>query len=168
MKVIEGLHIYGDEMRTPQPDENHRWVNGEWVFDEALAAVARERLALRFYERIDRACNTVLESMVGGSLRTAEYDIAIAEAMAFKSAGYPAADVPPSVRSWMIEGRDAEQAANEIIQKAEQFKKDIYALRDIRLKSKAKVRKLMSEGGDKEADVYVVQMIADISVMPWR
>lgn len=101
-------------------------------------------------------------------MRTAEYDIAITEAMAFKSAGYPATAVPPSVYSWMIEGRNAEQAANEIIQKAEQFKKDIYALRDIRLKSKAKVRQLMSDGGDKEADVYVAQMIADISVMPWR
>lgn len=168
MKVVEGLHIYGDEMRPPRPDESHRWVNGEWVFDEAMAAVARERLALRLYERIDRACNTVLESMAGGSLRLAEYDIAVAEAMAFKAAGYPAAAVPPSVCSWMIEGRDAEQAANEIIQKAEQFKKDIYALRDIRLKSKAKVRQLMSDGGDKEADAYIAQMIADISVMPWR
>lgn len=168
MRVVEGLHIYGNEMRTPRPDDNHRWDNDEWVFDEELAASTRERLKLRLYERIDRACNAALEALSGGSLRMAEYDIAAIEAMTFKAAGYPAASIPPSVCSWMIEGRDAEQAANEIIDKAGQFKKDVYALRDIRLKSKAEVRALVSDGNEREANAYVAQTISQISQMSWR
>lgn len=163
MKVIEGLHVYGDELRVPSPSECHRWQDGEWVLDNALVVAAKERRLSKLCEAIDRAGNSVLESVVGSPLRLAEYEVAATEARAFKSAGYPTDSVPRSVSAWSIEGRNPEQAANEIIEKAQRGEMTIHALREIRLVSKSKLRQAMADGREDEAKLHVKQAIEDMS-----
>ncbi|WP_337056154.1 phage tail protein [Pseudomonas sp. USHLN015] len=163
MKVIEGLHVYGDELRIPSPSECHSWQDGEWVLDDALVVAAKERRLSKLCEAIDRAGNSVLESLVGSPLRLVEYEVAATEARAFKLAGYPIDAVPRSVSAWSIGGRHPEQAANEIIAKAQRSEVAIHALREIRLVCKSKVRQAMADGREDEARLHVKQAIEDMA-----
>lgn len=162
MKVIDGVHIYNGELRIPRPSECHRWQDGKWVLDDSLVVAAKEKRLNKLCDEIDRAGNSVLESVVGSSLRMAEYDVVAAEARAFKAAGYPTDSVPCSVSAWAIEGRDPERAANEIIEKAQRGELAIRALREIRLVSKAKVRLAMTEGREDEAKLHVKRAIEEM------
>lgn len=94
---------------------------------------------------IDRAADIARQTAAGDPLRALEYDKALSEAEVFKANGYPVTGVPETVSAWAVEGRSPEQAALEIISKAEAFNSQLLSIRTIRLRAKESVRKLIAE-----------------------
>lgn len=111
--------------------------------------------------RIDTAADTARARVAGDPLRAVEYDRARIAAEQFAAAGYQG-DVPPMVAAWAINGRTAQQAADDILHEAAQYTAALIALRETRLAAKEQVRALMDAGEVEQAQQVVQHTIAAI------
>lgn len=111
---------------------------------------------------IDTAADNARRLVAGDPLRTEEYKLAVAEAKAFKDAGYPADAVPRSVAAWAIGGRTAQQAADSILAEAAQYTEALYLIRETRLQAKELVRTAMTTGNVEQAQDIAAETIASI------
>lgn len=108
--------------------------------------------------RIDTAADAARTRAAGDPLRAVEYDRARAEAEQFAAADYQG-DIPPMVAAWAINGRSAQEAADDILREAGQYTAALVLIREIRLAAKEQVRALMGEDKAEEA-----QQVADDAV----
>jgi len=146
MKVIQELHQYEDGLRPPAPSSAHIWEDGTWVLSEENAAEHLRQDAERLCAKVDTAADNARRTMAGDPLRALEYQQAALEAQAFKDQGYPKKAVPLSVSAWVVKGRTARQAADQILAKAAEFEANLLALRELRLKAKVQIRAHMAKG----------------------
>ncbi|WP_313221980.1 phage tail protein [Stutzerimonas nitrititolerans] len=110
---------------------------------------------------IDTAADTARARVAGDPLRAVEYDRARIAAEQFAAAGYQG-DVPPMVAAWAINGRTAQEAADDILHEAAQYTAALIALRETRLAAKEQVRALMDAGEVEQAQQVVEQTVAAI------
>lgn len=111
--------------------------------------------------RIDAAADRARHTVAGDPLRAVEYDRARIAAEQFAAADYQG-DVPPMVAAWAINGRTAQEAADDILHEAAQYTAALIALRETRLAAKEQVRTLMAAGEVEQAQQVVEQTVAAI------
>ncbi len=111
---------------------------------------------------IDAAADTARAAVAGDPLRAVEYEKSAGEAQSFKDAGYPAGAVPRTVAAWAIEGRTAQQAADNILAEAAAYSEALYQIREARLQAKAMVRAAMNAGQVEQAQDIAAETIAAI------
>jgi hypothetical protein len=111
---------------------------------------------------VDNAADAARAAVVGDPTRTIEYERAAAEAAQFKSAGYPADNVPRTVAAWAINGRTAQQAADDILAEAAAYTEALYQIRETRLQAKELVRQAMEAGDTQQAQDIAAETIAAI------
>jgi hypothetical protein len=146
MKVIQELHQYEDGLRSPSPSSAHIWEDGKWVLSEERAAELLHQEAERLCAKVDAAADSIRRTLAGDPLRALEYQQAALEAQVFKDQGYPKKAVPLAVSAWVVKGRTARQAADQMLAKAAEFEANLLALRELRLKAKAQIRAHMAKG----------------------
>lgn len=112
--------------------------------------------------QIDAAADAARQAVAGDPLRAVEYDRAAGEAQIFKDAGYPAEAVPRTVAAWAINGRTAQQAADNILAEAAQYTEALYQIREVRLGAKEQVRQAVAAGAVAQAQDITAQTIASI------
>lgn len=89
---------------------------------------------------IDAAADTGRTKITGDAARLKEYEIAAQEATDFRQAGYQGY-IPASVASWAeAKGWTAQQAAESILEASRRFYEALYAVRDLRLKTKEAIK----------------------------
>ena len=71
-------------------------------------------------------------------------------------------DVPAMVAAWAINGRTAQQAADDILREAAQYNGALVQLRTVRLQAKELIRAAMAEGNVEQAQQLTDQTIAAI------
>lgn len=111
--------------------------------------------------KIDEAADTARRAVAGDPLRAVEYDRAAAEAQAFKDADYQGT-VPPMVAAWAINGRTAQQAADDILREAAEYSGALVQLRTTRLQAKELIRTAMQAGDIEQAQDIAAETIAAI------
>lgn len=111
--------------------------------------------------KIDAAADAARRAVAGDPLRAVEYDRAASEAQAFAAAGYQGA-VPPMVAAWAINGRTAQQAADDILREAAQYNGALVQLRATRLQAKELIRQAMANGDVEQAQDIAAETIAAI------
>ena len=111
---------------------------------------------------IDQAADSARTMVAGDPLRAVEYEKAAAEAQAFKDAGYPGEAVPRTVAAWAINGRTAQQAADNILAEAAAYNEAIYQIREARLGAKEQVRQAMAASQVEQARSIADATIASI------
>lgn len=121
-------------LHTPGPPEQF---GGGWraTWVAPSAAVALHTLLMS----VDSAADAARLAVVGDSLRVVEYDRAREQAAAYKAAEYQGT-VPPMVASWAINGRTAQQAADNILEEAAAYTNGLEQLRAVRLAAKEQIR----------------------------
>lgn len=112
-------------------------------------------------ESVDRAADLARESVAGDPLRAVEYDLARRDAEAFAAADYQG-EVPRTVAAWAINGRSAQQAADDILREAAQYNGALVQLRTLRLQAKELIRAAMAEGNIEHALDIAAETIAAI------
>lgn len=110
---------------------------------------------------IDQAADAARAAVVGDPLRAVEYDRAAAQAQAFKDADYQGT-VPPMVAAWAINGRTAQQAADDILREAAEYSGALVQLRTTRLQAKELIRTAMQAGDVEHAQDIAAETIAAI------
>lgn len=168
MKVIQELHQYEEGLRPPAPSAAHIWVDDTWVLTEENAAEQLRQEAERLCGKVDTAADSARRTMAGDPLRALEYQQAALEAQVFKDQGYPKKAVPLSVSAWVIKGRTARQAADQMLAKAAEFEANLLALRELRLKAKAQIRAHMAKGKADLASQVADEVLATIRALPLR
>ncbi|WP_434698743.1 phage tail protein [Pseudomonas sp. D1-1] len=168
MKVIQELHQYEDGLRPPAPSSAHIWVDDTWVLTEENAAEHLSLEAERLCEKIDAAADSARRVLAGDPLRALEYQQAALEAQAFKDQGYPKKAVPLSVSAWVVKGRTARQAADQILAKAAEFDANLLTLRELRLKAKAQIRAHVAKGKAELATKTADDALAAIRTLRLR
>lgn len=111
--------------------------------------------------RIDATADAARRAVAGDPLRAVEYDRARLAAEQFAAADYQG-DVPPMVAAWAINGRTAQQAADDILREAAQYNGALVQLRTVRLQAKELIRAAMAEGNVEQAQQLTDQTIAAI------
>lgn len=111
--------------------------------------------------RIDTAADNARSAVAGDPLRAVEYDRARIEAEQFAAANYQG-DVPSMVAAWAINGRTAQEAADDILREAAQYTAALVQLREVRLAAKEQVRALMAEDKAEEAQQVADDAVAEI------
>lgn len=111
--------------------------------------------------KIDAAADAARRAVAGDPLRAVEYDRAATAALAFATAGYQGA-VPPMVAAWAINGRTAQQAADDILREAAQYTAALVQLRTTRLQAKELIRQAMANGNVEQAQDIAAETIAAI------
>lgn len=100
---------------------------------------------------IDIEADIIREFVVGNPVRVFEYQWAESEATAFKTGGYAGA-VPISVSSWATaKGWTAQQACDDILAAAANFRSVMATIRNTRLVGKEGIR--ANEGNSEAAEV---------------
>jgi DNA-binding transcriptional regulator LsrR (DeoR family) len=90
--------------------------------------------------QVDNKADKLRLLVVGDPVRVAEYQVTETEARAFKASGY-ADPAPPTVVSWAeAKNWTNTQAADDILAAAASWNAALYAIRDIRLKSKEAIK----------------------------
>jgi hypothetical protein len=146
MIVIQELHQFDGEMRLPQPSAAHDWDGEKWVVNGDKQAVLNEQETERLCTKVDATADNTRTALAGDPLKALEYAQAAADAQAYQDAGYPKKEVPLSVAAWVVKGRTAKQAAEQILSKADQLTDHLLALRTLRLKAKAQIRAQAAKG----------------------
>ncbi|MFI8224763.1 phage tail protein [Pseudomonas sp. NPDC085632] len=146
MIVIQELHQFDGEMRLPQPSAAHDWDGEKWVVNGDKQAVLDEQETERLCTKVDATADNVRTVLAGDPLKAMEYAQAAADAQAYQDAGYPKKEVPLSVAAWVAKGRSAKQAAEQILNKADQLTDHLLTLRTLRLKAKAQIRAQAAKG----------------------
>lgn len=111
--------------------------------------------------RVDAAADGARAAVAGDPLRAVEYDRAANEAQAFAAASYQG-EVPPMVAAWAINGRTAQQAADDILREAAQYNGALVQLRTVRLQAKELIRAAMADGNVEQAEDIAAETIASI------
>lgn len=111
--------------------------------------------------RIDLAADSARRAVAGDPLRAVEYANAATEAKVFTDANYQGA-VPPMVAAWAINGRTAQQAADNILAEAAQYNTALVQLRTVRLNAKELIRNAMAAGQVEQAQDIAAETIASI------
>ena len=111
--------------------------------------------------RIDATADAARRAVAGDPLRAVEYDRARLAAEQFAAADYQG-DVPPMVAAWAINGRTAQQAADDILREAAQYNGALVQLRTVRLQAKELIRAAMAEGNVELAEDIAAETIASI------
>lgn len=163
MIVIQELHQLDGEMRLPQPSAAHDWDGDKWVVNGNKQAALDEQETERLSAKIDAAADSARTVLAGDPLKAMEYAQAAADAQAYQDAGYPKKEVPLSVAAWVVKGRTAKQAAEQILGKAEQLTDRLLTLRTLRLKAKAQIRAQASKG-----KIDLARNIADEAIVTIR
>lgn len=146
----------------PRPSADHQWTGSAWAFDAALQTANLLALQASLSQQIDTAADAARRAVVGDPTRVEEYKLAAADAALFKAAGYPAGDIPRTVAAWAINGRTAQQAADNILTEAAQYNEALYFLRETRLQAKELVRQAMAAGNVEQAQDIAAATIASI------
>ena len=138
------------------------------MLSEERAAELLQQEAERLCAKVDAAADSARRTLAGDPLRALEYQQAALEAQAFKDQGYPKKLVPLSVSAWVVKGRTARQAADQILAKAAEFEANLLALRELRLKAKAQIRAHMAKGKADLASQAVDDVLATIRALRLR
>lgn len=146
MKVIQELHQFEDELRPVQPSAAHGWDGEKWVLDSLKVAELEQQESERLCAKVDAAADNARTALAGDPLKGMEYNQAAVAAQAYKDAGYPKKDVPMAVFAWVVKGRTAKQAAEQILSKAAQLSDNLLTLRSLRLKAKTQIRAHAAKG----------------------
>ncbi|WP_434572172.1 phage tail protein [Pseudomonas sp. Z3-8] len=146
MNVIQELHLFEEGLRPARPSPAHDWNGDSWVRDVEKAGVLVQQEGERLCDNIDAAADVARRALAGDPLRALEHQQAAREAQAFQGQGYPKKAVPLSVSAWVVKGRTARQAADQILAKAAEFEANLLALRELRLKAKAQIRAHVAKG----------------------
>lgn len=146
MIIIQEMHQFEDGLRAAQPSPAHEWVAEAWQLNTGRVAELELLEAERLCGMIDAAADNVRSVLAGDPLKAMEYAQAAADAQAYQDAGYPKKEVPLSVAAWVVKGRSAKQAAEQILSKAEQLIDHLLTLRTLRLKAKAQIRAQAGKG----------------------
>lgn len=162
MNVIQELHQFEDGLRPPQPSAAHAWDGDKWVEDASKVALLVQQEAERLCARVDTAADNARNALAGDPLKAMEYAQAAADAQAFIAEGYPKKAVPLSVSAWVVKGRTARQAADQIIANAAQFNEGMLTLRTLRLKAKEQVKAQIAKGKTDLANQVSDKAIAAI------
>jgi len=135
-----------------------------WTFDGTILAAPAPILptAAQLCAQIDAAADAARRAVAGDPLRAVEYERAATEAQAFKTAGYPAEDVPRTVAAWAIGERTAQQAADSILAESAAYTEALYQIREARLQAKELVRQAMTAGQVAQAEDIAAETIAAI------
>ncbi|MBA1184500.1 hypothetical protein G7000_05405 [Pseudomonas stutzeri] len=159
---LERLGALPEGLTTePRPSADHGWNGQAWAIDPELVMSNRAALTVTLCTRIDTAADTARARVAGDPLRAVEYDRARIAAEQFAAAGYQG-DVPPMVAAWAINGRTAQEAADDILHEAAQYTAALIVLRETRLAAKEQVRALMDAGEVEQAQQVVEQTVAAI------
>jgi hypothetical protein len=150
-----------DLTRTPRPSADHVWADGGWAFSSELQSANRQAQTQSLCNQVDQAADIARRAVAGDPLRAVEYDRAATEAHAYVSAGYQG-EVPPMVAAWAINGRTAQQAADDILREAAQYNGALVQLRATRLQAKELIRQAMANGNVEQAQDIAVETIAAI------
>lgn len=145
----------------PRPSPDHSWNGSAWDFDADLQAINLKVLQATLCQQVDTAADTARAAVAGDPLRAVEYDRAASEAQAFAAAGYQGT-VPPMVAAWAINGRTAQQAADDILREAAQYNGALVQLRATRLQAKELIRQAMANGNVEQAQDIAAETIAAI------
>lgn len=140
MIIIQEMHQFEDGLRAAQPSPAHEWEGEAWQLNAGRVAELERLEAERLCGMIDAAADNVRTVLAGDPLKAMEYAQAAADAQAYQDAGYPKKNVPLSVAAWVVKGRTAKQAAEQILAKADQLTDHLLGLRTLRLKAKAQIR----------------------------
>ncbi|BBP63567.1 hypothetical protein PHLH5_11080 [Pseudomonas sp. Cab53] len=168
MKVIQELHEYEDGLRPPPPSPAHAWEDGKWVFNDECAAELLRQEVERLSACVDAAADSARRTLVGDPLRALEYQQAAVQAQAFKDEGYPKKAVPLAVSAWVVRGRTARQAADQILAKATECEATLLALREVRLKAKARIQGHLAKGHADLANQAADEVLAAIRALTVR
>ncbi|WP_097302142.1 phage tail protein [Pseudomonas chlororaphis] len=151
MRIIQEMHQFEDGLRPAQPSAAHDWDGESWVLDTAKAALLEQQEAERLCARVDVAADSARAALAGDPLKAAEYAQAASDAQAFKEAGYPKKEVPLAVSAWVVKGRTAKAAADQILDKAAELSSKLLALRTLRLQAKERIRAQAGKGKQEAA-----------------
>lgn len=146
----DGPYIADWRMQAPQPS----------TAELAAAALAAQLPLL--CAQIDAAADAARRAVVGDPLRGVEYERSAAEAQTFKEAGYPAESVPRTVAAWAVNGRTAQQAADNILDEAAAYSEALYQIREARLGAKERVRQAMAANQVEQARLIASATIDSI------
>lgn len=146
----EGPYIEQWSLAEPQPTA------------DALVAASKIVESKRLCASIDAMADKARQDVAGDPLRAMEYETAAAEALVFKSAGYPSSAVPRTVAAWAISGRSAQQAADDILGEAAAYSEALYRIREARLSAKEQVRQAVAANQIEQARSIATATIAGI------
>ncbi|WLG86006.1 phage tail protein [Pseudomonas cucumis] len=146
MNVIQELHQFEDGLRPAKPSSAHDWDGEKWLLDAAKVALLEQQETERLCAKVDAAADSARTALAGDPLKAMEYAQAAADAQAFQDAGYPKKDVPLAVSAWVVKGRTAKQAAEQILSKAAELSDQLLTLRTLRLKAKTQIRAHAAKG----------------------
>ena len=146
MKVIQELHQFEDGLRPVQPSAAHDWDGEKWMMDAAKVALLEQQEVERLCAKVDAAADKARTALAGDPLKAMEYAQAAVDAQAYKDAGYPKKDVPLAVAAWVVKGRTAKQAADQILAKATKIHEALLSLRVLRLKAKEQIKVQAAKG----------------------
>lgn len=111
-------------------------------------------------KRVDDAAAECGRAVIGDPLKVLEYERAATAARLFQEEGFPSSFVPPAVAAWAINGRTPEQAAIEIIERADDLDALLQRLRADRLAAKERIRALAAAGDQAEAERDALAAVA--------
>ncbi|HBO9849833.1 TPA: phage tail protein [Pseudomonas aeruginosa] len=146
----------------PRPSPSHVWTADSWVFSIELQNANHGALKVQLCKAIDAEADIARRAVAGDPLRAVEYEKAASEAQAFKDAGYPGGAVPRTVAAWAINGRTAQQAADNILAEAAAYNEALYQIREARLAAKELVRQAMAANQVEQARLIASSTIDSI------
>ncbi|MEG3011466.1 MAG: phage tail protein [Pseudomonas sp.] len=146
MIIIQELHQFEDGLRPAQPSSAHDWDGEKWALNLSRVVELEQRETERLCTKVDAAADNARTALAGDPLKAMEYAQAAADAQAYQDAGYPKKEVPLSVAAWVVKGRTAKQAAEQILGKAGQLTEHLLTLRTLRLKAKTQIRAHATKG----------------------
>lgn len=146
MIIIQELHQFEDGLRPAQPSSAHDWDGEKWALNLSRVVELEQRETERLCTKVDAAADNARTALAGDPLKAMEYAQAAADAQAYQDAGYPKKEVPLSIAAWVVKGRTAKQAAEQILGKAGQLTDHLLTLRTLRLKAKTQIRAHATKG----------------------
>lgn len=146
MIIIQELHQFEEGLRPAQPSSAHDWDGEKWQLNASRVAELELQEAEQLCSKVDAVADSARTVLAGDPLKAMEYAQAAADAQAYQDAGYPKKEVPLSVAAWVVKGRTAKQAAEQILSKAEQLTDHLLTLRTLRLKAKQQIRTHAAKG----------------------
>lgn len=146
MIIIQELHQFEEGLRPAQPSSAHDWDGEKWQLNASRVTELELQESEQLCSKVDAAADSARTVLAGDPLKAMEYAQAAADAQAYQDAGYPKKEVPLSVAAWVIKGRTAKQAAEQILSKADQLTDHLLTLRTLRLKAKNQIRMHAAKG----------------------
>ncbi|MDX9673152.1 MULTISPECIES: phage tail protein [unclassified Pseudomonas] len=146
MIIIQELHQFEEGLRPAQPSSAHDWDGEKWQLNASRVAELELQEAEQLCSKVDAAADSTRTVLAGDPLKAMEYAQAAADAQAYQDAGYPKKEVPLSVAAWVVKGRTAKQAAEQILSKADHLTDHLLTLRTLRLKAKNQIRGHAAKG----------------------